>query len=188
MPILTNVTKLANKIKVRSSNVCWSSDSNLQHTTKHISKNTHNSSYPAQSSGLLWQNGYFCLFHYTTLSEMPFFCLKQSQGFEDLSSTQSLPKLPFSLPPVQKTKLHYTRWLLRRSYTSKRRENLKTLMLKNGHCHLWRQSFKRVANHKALTGKSVVVLIDKWWLIIGRWSLMRHGCMWRFNCNHWNKL
>ena len=44
-------------------------------------------------------------------------CLKQSQGFEDLSSTQSLPKLPFrSLPPVQKTKLHYTRWLLRRSY------------------------------------------------------------------------
>ena len=45
-----------------------------------------------------------------------FFCLKQSQGFEDLSSTQSLPKLPFSLPPVQKTKLHYTRWLLRRSY------------------------------------------------------------------------
>ena len=34
-------------------------------------------------------------------------CLKQSQ---------SLPKLPFSLPSVQKTKLHYTRWLLRRSY------------------------------------------------------------------------
>ena len=59
--------------------------------------------------------GYFCLFHYTTLSEIPFFCLKQSQGFEDLSSTQSLPKLPFSVPPVQKTKLHYTRWLLRRS-------------------------------------------------------------------------
>ena len=72
--------------------------------------------------------------------------------------------------------------------TGKRRENLKTLMLKNGHCHLWRQLFKRVSNHKALTGKSVVVLTDKWWLIIGRWSLMRHGRTWRFNCNHWNKL
>ena len=35
-------------------------------------------------------------------------------------------------------------------------------MPKNGHCHLWRQSFKRVSNHKALTGKRVVVLIDKW--------------------------
>ena len=67
----------------------------------------------------------------------------------------------------------------------KTREDLKTLMLKNGHCHLWRQSFKRVSNHKALTGKSVVVLIDKWSLIIGRLSrLMRHGRTWRFNCNH----
>ena len=135
-----NVTlcKLANKIKVRSSNVCWSSDSNLQHTTKHISKKyTHNSSYPAQSSGLLWQNGYFCLFHYTTLSEMPFFCLKQSQGFEDLSSTQSLPKLPFSLPPVKKQN-YITPGGCSEGVTGKRRESLKTFMLKNGHCHFWR--------------------------------------------------
>ena len=88
-------------------------------------------------------------------------CLKQSQGFEDLSSTQSLPKLPFSLPPVEKTKLQ-TPGGCSEGVTGKRRENLKTLMLKNGHCHLWRQSFKRVSNHKALTGKRVVVLIDKY--------------------------
>ena len=84
-----------------------------------ISNNTHNSSYPAQSSGLWWQNGYFPgLFLSVPLYYIvrnTTFCLKQSQGFEDLSSTQSLPKLPFSVPPVQKTKLHYTRWLLRRS-------------------------------------------------------------------------
>ena len=58
-------------------------------------------------------HGYFCLLYYIVRNTI--FCLKQSQGFEDLSSTQSLPKLPFSVPPVQKTKLHYTRWLLRRS-------------------------------------------------------------------------
>ena len=68
--------------------------------------------------------------------------------------------------------------------TGKRRASLKTFTLKNGHCHFWRQLLKRVSNHKALTGKSVVVLIDKCSLIIGRWSLMRHCRMWRFNCNH----
>ena len=36
-------------------------------------------------------------------------------------------------------------------------ENLKTLMLNNGCCRSWRQSFTRVSNHKALTRKSVVV-------------------------------
>ena len=63
---------------------------------------------------------------------MPFFCLKQSQGFEDLSSTQSLPKLPFSLPPVEKTKLQ-TPGGCSEGVTGKRRESLKTFMLKNGH-------------------------------------------------------
>ena len=187
MPILTNVTKLANKIKVRSSNVCWSSDSNLQHTTKHISKDTHNSSYPAQSSGLSWQNGYFCLFHYTTLSEMPFFVLNRVRVLKTSAAHSFYPNSP--LVYLQYKKQNYiTPGGCSEGVTSKRRENLKTLMLKNGHCHLWRQSFKRVSNQKALTGKRVVVLIDKWRLIIGRWSLMRHCRTWRFNYNHWNKL
>ena len=66
----------------------------LWHTTKHISKDTHNSSYPAQSSGLSWQNGYFCLFHYTTLSEMPFFVLNRVRVLKTSAAHSLYPNSP----------------------------------------------------------------------------------------------
>lgn len=93
------------------------------------------------------------------------FCLKQSQGLKTSVAHES----PYPNSPLVHPQYKKQNYITPGSCSEgvKTRENLKTLMLKNGHCHLWRQSFKRVSNHKALTGKSVVVLIDKWSLIGG---------------------
>ena len=67
------MTKLGNKMKVRMELECmltWT-HSNLQRSNKRVSKATHNSSQPAQSSGQCRQNSYFGLFRYTILSEIP---------------------------------------------------------------------------------------------------------------------
>ena len=80
----------------------------LWHTTKHISRDTHNSSYPAQSSGLSWQNGYFCLFHYTTLSEMPFFVLNRVRVLKTSATHSLYPNSPLvaTSSTKNKTTLH----------------------------------------------------------------------------------
>ena len=102
MPILTNVTKLANKIKVRSSNVCWSSDSNLQHTTKHISKK-----YPQflLSSPVLWSVVAKWLFLSVPLYYIvrnTIFCLKQSQGLKTSVAHSLYPNSPLVHPQYKK--------------------------------------------------------------------------------------
>ena len=91
------------------------------------------------------------------------FCHKQSQGLKTSVVHSLYPNSPL-VHPLYKKQNYITPGGC--SEGVKTRENLKTLMLKNGHCHLWRQSFKRVSNHKVLTGKSVVVVIDKWSLIL----------------------
>ena len=71
------------------------------------------------------------------------FRLKQSQGLKTLVAHSLYPNSPLVYPQYEKQKYITPGGC---SEGVKTRENLKALMLKNGHCHLWRQSFKRVSN------------------------------------------